>query len=172
MVRITVTDPVFEYRSFVWVDLISPMWGDWRRLLKKNQNGRMTLKGAVRDFVYNLFTMSRTVSNTYAQGARARSCANRGQCMGRLSRAAQGSLSRQALITCSTREFITSGTYHVQHKGVITSLAYHVQHQGVFHVIRLSRAAHLALITYMLCATWYEGKAQLIYVTELKWHLF
>ena len=77
--------------------------------------------------------------------------------MGRLSRAAQGSLSRQALITYSTKEFITTGTYHVQHKRVYhvvslscaaqgscsrhslitcsTSGAYHVQHV-VRHVVR------------------------------------
>ena len=35
-----------------------------------------------------------------------------------------------------------------------------------------SRATHRLLITYnMSCATWYEGTAQLLSLTELKWHL-
>ena len=62
---------------------------------------------------YNLLTAQRTVSNTYAQVARAQSCAN-----------------------------------HVQ------------------HIERLSRAS------VMLRATWYEGTAQLLSLTEFKSHLF
>ena len=64
-------------------------------------------------FFYNLHTAPRTVSNTYAQVARAQSCAN-----------------------------------HVQ------------------HIERLSRAS------VMLRATWCEGTAQLLSLTELKSHLF
>ena len=49
------------------------------------------LKGAVRVcfFFYNLLTAPRTVSNTYAQAARAQSCANHVQYIERLSRAAR-----------------------------------------------------------------------------------
>ena len=72
----------------------------------------IAFKGVIRDF-YNLLTAPRTVSNTYAQVARAQSCAN-----------------------------------HVQ------------------HIQRLSRASG------MLRATWYEGTAQLLSLTELKSHLF
>ena len=46
----------------------------------------IVLKGAVRDF-YNLLTAPRTVSNTYAQVARSKSCANHQQHIERLSRA-------------------------------------------------------------------------------------
>ena len=35
-----------------------------------------------------------------------------------------------------------------------------------------SCATHRALITCMLCATWYKGTAQLLSLTELKSHLF
>ena len=62
---------------------------------------------------YNLLSAPRTVSNMYAQVARAQSCAN-----------------------------------HVR------------------HIERLSRAS------VMLRATWYEGTAQLLSLTELKSHLF
>ena len=61
----------------------------------------------------NLLSVSRTVSNTYAQVARR----------------------NQVQITCNTLS-----TYHVQH--------------------------------VILHATWYEGTAQLLSLTELKWHLF
>ena len=46
----------------------------------------IALKGANRDF-YNLLTAPRTVSNTYAQVARAQSCANHVQHIERVSRA-------------------------------------------------------------------------------------
>ena len=46
----------------------------------------IALKGAVRDF-YSLLTAPRTVSNTFAQVARAQSCANHVQHIERLSRA-------------------------------------------------------------------------------------
>ena len=46
----------------------------------------IALKGAVRDF-YSLLTAPRTVSNTYAQEARAQSSANHVQHIERLSRA-------------------------------------------------------------------------------------
>ena len=46
----------------------------------------IAFKGAIRDF-YNLLTAPRTVSNTYAQVARAQSCANHVQHIERLSRA-------------------------------------------------------------------------------------
>ena len=72
----------------------------------------IAFKGAIPDYFYNLLTAPRTVSNTYAQVARAQSCAN-----------------------------------HVQ------------------HIERLSRAS------VMLRATWYEGTAQLLSLTELKSHL-
>ena len=36
----------------------------------------IAFKGAIRDFFYDLLTAPRTVSNTYAQVARAQSCAN------------------------------------------------------------------------------------------------
>ena len=65
------------------------------------------------EIFYNLLTAPRTVSNTYAQVARAQPCAN-----------------------------------HMQ------------------HIERLSRAS------FMLRATWYEGTAQLLSLTELKSHLF
>ena len=61
----------------------------------------------------NFLTAPRTVPNTYAQVAKAQSCAN-----------------------------------HVQ------------------HIERLSRAS------VMLCATWYEGTALLLNLTELKSHFF
>ena len=64
------------------------------------------------EIFYNLLTAPRTVSNTYAQVARAQSCTN-----------------------------------HVQ------------------HIKRPSRAS------VMLRATWYEGTAQLLSLTELKSHL-
>ena len=73
----------------------------------------IAFKGAIRDFFYNLLTAPRAVSNTYAQVARAQSCAN-----------------------------------HVQ------------------HIECLSRAS------VMLRATWYEGTAQQLSLTELKLHLF
>ena len=47
---------------------------------------KIALKYTIRDF-YNLFTESQTVSNTYAQVARAHSCANHVQHIERLSRA-------------------------------------------------------------------------------------
>ena len=62
---------------------------------------------------YNLLTAPRTVSNAYAQVARAQPCAN-----------------------------------HVQH---------------------FERLSHASV---MLRATWYEGTAQLLSLTELKSHLF
>ena len=68
---------------------------------------------ALFEISHNLLAVARTISNTYAQVARAQSCAN-----------------------------------HVQ------------------HIERLSRAS------VMLCATWYEGTAQPISLTELKSHLF
>ena len=46
----------------------------------------IALKGAIRDF-HNLLTAPRTVSNTYAQVALARSCAGHVQHIERLSRA-------------------------------------------------------------------------------------
>ena len=49
---------------------------------------------------------------------------------------------------------------HAQVAGA-QSCANHVQ-----HIERLSRAS------VMLCATWYEGTAQLLSLTELKLHLF
>ena len=67
---------------------------------------------ALFEIIYNLLTAPLTVSNTYAQVARAQPCAN-----------------------------------HVQ------------------HIERLSRAS------VMLRATWYEGTAQLLSLTELKSHL-
>ena len=81
-------------------------------LRRKRRRRRIVFKGAIRDF-YNLLTAPPTVSNTYAQVARAQSCAN-----------------------------------HVQ------------------HIERLSRAR------VMLGATWYEGTAHLLSLTELKSHLF
>ena len=65
------------------------------------------------EIFYNLLTALRTVSNTYAQVARAQLCAN-----------------------------------HVQ------------------HIERLSRAS------VMLRASWFEGTAELLSLTELKSHLF
>ena len=47
----------------------------------------IALKGAIRDFFGNLFIAPRTVSNTYAQVARAQSSANYVQRKERLSRA-------------------------------------------------------------------------------------
>ena len=47
----------------------------------------IAFKGAIRDFFYSLFTAPRTVSNTYAQVARAQSFANHVQHIERLSRA-------------------------------------------------------------------------------------
>ena len=46
----------------------------------------IALKGAIRDF-YDLLTAPRTVSNTYAQVARAQSCTNHKQHIKSLSRA-------------------------------------------------------------------------------------
>ena len=77
-----------------------------------NDNNNRIQRRCLR-FVYNLLTALQTLSNRYAQVARAQSCAN-----------------------------------HVQ------------------HIERLSRAS------VMLCATWYEGTAQLLSLTELKSHLF
>ena len=68
---------------------------------------------ALFEIFYNLLTAPRTISNTYAQVARAQPCAN-----------------------------------HVQ------------------HTERLSRAS------VMIRATWYEGTAQLLSLTEFKSHLF
>ena len=73
----------------------------------------IAFKCAIRNFLHNLLTAPRTVSNMYAQVAWAQSCAD-----------------------------------HVQ------------------HIERLSRAS------VMSCATWYEGTAQLLSLTELKSHLF
>ena len=47
----------------------------------------IAIKGAIRDFFYNLLTAPRTVSNTNAQVARAQSCANHVQHIELLSRA-------------------------------------------------------------------------------------
>ena len=67
----------------------------WRSPCKRQRYGNLimiiiitiiALKGANRDF-YNLLTAPRTVSNTYAQVARAQSFANRVQHIERLSRA-------------------------------------------------------------------------------------
>ena len=49
-----------------------------------------------------------------------------------------------------------------------TSSDYHVQ-----HIERLSRATHRAIITCNTsCATWYEGTAQLLCLTDFKSHFF
>ena len=49
----------------------------------------------------------------------------------------------------------------------------HIRSSGPGIIVCKSRATHQALITcYMSCATWYEGTAQLLSLTELKSHLF
>ena len=53
-------------------------------------------KGAIRDF-YNLLTAPRTVSNTYAQVARAQSCAESGA-------------THRAFITCNMSSYLPRGT--------------------------------------------------------------
>ena len=49
----------------------------------------------------------------------------------------------------------------------------HVRSRGPGVIVCKSRATYPALITCnMQCATWYEGTAQLLSLTELKSHLF
>ena len=49
----------------------------------------------------------------------------------------------------------------------------HVCSSGLGAIMCKSCATHRTLITCNLqCATWYEGTAQLLSLTELKWHLF
>ena len=49
----------------------------------------------------------------------------------------------------------------------------HVRSSGSGAIVCKSRATHPALITCnMQCATWYEGTAQLLSLTELKSHIF
>ena len=50
----------------------------------------IALKGAIRDVFYHLLTAPRTVSNTYAQVAKAQSCANHVQHVGRSSSVPRG----------------------------------------------------------------------------------
>ena len=53
-----------------------------------SQSQRAEVKDVIRDFFYNLLTATRIVSSTYAQVARAQSCANHVQDIKRLSHAA------------------------------------------------------------------------------------
>ena len=48
----------------------------------------------------------------------------------------------------------------------------HVRLSGLGAIVCKSRAAHRALITHNMCATWYEGTAQLLSLTEFQSHLF
>ena len=48
----------------------------------------------------------------------------------------------------------------------------YVRSRGPGAIVCKSRATHRALITCYMCATWYEGTAQLLSLTELKSHLF
>ena len=49
----------------------------------------------------------------------------------------------------------------------------HARSSGPGAIMYKSRATHRALITCtMSCATWHEGTAQLLSLTELKSHLF
>ena len=47
----------------------------------------------------------------------------------------------------------------------------HARSSGRGAIVCKSRATHPALITYMSFATWYEGIAQLLTLTEFKSHL-
>ena len=48
----------------------------------------------------------------------------------------------------------------------------HVRSSGPGAIVCKSRATHRALITCKCRATWYEGTARLLSLTELKSHLF
>ena len=58
-------------------------------------------------------------------------------------------------------------------KGAVRDVLQHVRSSSHGVIACKSRATHRALITYNVsCATWYEGAAQLLSLTELKLHFF
>ena len=119
------------------------------------------LKGAIRDFLQSPHCAANCLQHVRSSGLGAIVYTSRA--------------THTALITCNTHS-----AHHVQHtqrssRATHTALitcnthsAHHVQHTQ-----RSSRATHTALITCnVLCATWYEGTAQLLNLPELKSHLF
>ena len=88
-----------------------------------NNNDRIIImiKGATQDFVFNLLTALRIVSNTYAKAARAQSCANHVQHIERLSSA-----------TCVTYHVVLRGSSAVKFDRVeiafILALFYWLNH--------------------------------------------
>ena len=119
----------------------------------------IALKGAIRDF-YDLLIVPRTVSNTYAQVARAESCGNHVQHIDRLSRE-----TCDDLIERRKSRFIRS-------PHCATNRLQHVRSSGEGGIVCRSRATHRPLITGSMCATWYEGTAQLLSLNHIYYSLF